>query len=162
MIRFLAISLLVFTFLASPLAEKEVRAEYGDKLMDNWSSASGMRPVVFPHWVHRIRVRCKVCHQDLGFKIMAGSNNIKMTEIIQGKYCGACHNGRVAWTSDYCDRCHTGAPLGPTIPDKDITLTTAPETRGYDLPKKATKASAAKQTAQKSRKKAVKKSLKKN
>jgi len=161
MIRFLTISLLVFTFFASPLVENDARAEYGDKVMNNWASASGMRPVVFPHWVHRIRVRCKVCHQDLNFKIMLGSNNIKMSDIIQGKYCGACHNGRVAWTADNCDRCHTGMPLGQTIPDKNLTLTTAPETKGYNLPKKNVK-KAVKKTAKKTRKRAVKKSLKKN
>ena len=53
-----------------------------------------MRPVVFPHWFHRIRFRCKVCHADLGFQFKAGGNDINMLKIIDGEYCGACHNGQ--------------------------------------------------------------------
>ena len=29
-----------------------VVAEYGDVLINNYSDAAGMRPVVFPHWFH--------------------------------------------------------------------------------------------------------------
>ena len=86
------------------------RAEYGDVLINNYSEAAGMRPVVFPHWFHRIRFRCKVCHADLGFKMEAGGNQINMLKIIDGEYCGACHNGEVAWSVETCDLCHSGMP----------------------------------------------------
>jgi len=91
-----------------------VAAEYGDVLINNYSDAAGMRPVVFPHWFHRIRFRCKVCHADLGFKMEAGGNQINMLKIIDGEYCGACHNGEVAWAVENCDVCHTGNPGQPT------------------------------------------------
>ena len=91
-----------------------VRAEYGDVVINNYSDDAGMRPVVFPHWFHRIRFRCKVCHADLGFKFEAGGNDINMLKIIDGEYCGACHNGEVAWSVESCDVCHTGAPGTPT------------------------------------------------
>lgn len=91
-----------------------VGAEYGDVLINNYSDAAGMRPVVFPHWFHRIRFRCKVCHADLGFKMEAGGNQINMLKIIDGEYCGACHNGEVAWAVENCDICHTGKPGQPT------------------------------------------------
>ena len=91
-----------------------VAAEYGDVLINNYSDAAGMRPVVFPHWFHRIRFRCKVCHADLGFKMEAGGNQINMLKIIDGEYCGACHNGEVAWAVENCDVCHTGIPGQPT------------------------------------------------
>jgi len=87
-----------------------VNAEYGDVLINNYSEAAGMRPVVFPHWFHRIRFRCKVCHADLGFKFEAGGNKINMLKIIDGEYCGACHNGEIAWAVESCDLCHTGMP----------------------------------------------------
>jgi len=86
------------------------RAEYGDVLINNFSETAGMRPVVFPHWFHRIRFRCKVCHADLGFQMQAGSNQINMLKIIDGEYCGACHNGEVAWSVETCDLCHSGMP----------------------------------------------------
>lgn len=89
-------------------------AEYGDVLINNYSDAAGMRPVVFPHWFHRIRFRCKVCHADLGFKMEAGGNKINMLKIIDGEYCGACHNGEVAWSVENCDVCHTGKQGLPT------------------------------------------------
>jgi len=102
-------------FILSSLATPTiVGAEYGDVLINNYSDAAGMRPVVFPHWFHRIRFRCKVCHADLGFKMEAGGNQINMLKIIDGEYCGACHNGEVAWAVENCDICHTGKPGQPT------------------------------------------------
>lgn len=86
------------------------RAEYGDVVINNYSDAAGMRPVVFPHWFHRVRFRCKVCHADLGFKFQAGGNQINMVKIIDGEYCGACHNGEVAWSVENCNLCHSGKP----------------------------------------------------
>jgi c(7)-type cytochrome triheme protein len=89
-------------------------AEYGDVVINEFSDEAGMRPVVFPHWFHRIRFRCKVCHGDLGFKFEAGGNGINMLKIIDGEYCGACHNGNVAWSIENCDLCHSGKPNTPT------------------------------------------------
>jgi c(7)-type cytochrome triheme protein len=88
----------------------DAQAEYGDVVINNYSDAAGMRPVVFPHWFHRIRYRCKVCHADLGFEFEAGGNEINMLKIIDGEYCGACHNGDVAWSIENCDLCHSGQP----------------------------------------------------
>jgi c(7)-type cytochrome triheme protein len=92
----------------------EARAEYGDVVINNYSDAAGMRPVVFPHWFHRIRFRCKVCHADLGFKFQAGGNEINMVKIIDGQFCGACHNGDIAWSVENCNLCHSANPKTPT------------------------------------------------
>jgi c(7)-type cytochrome triheme protein len=89
-------------------------AEYGDVVINNHSDGAGVRPVVFPHWFHRVRFRCKVCHSDLGFKFQAGGNDINMVKIIDGQFCGACHNGTVAWSVENCDLCHSGKPNTPT------------------------------------------------
>lgn len=102
---------LLLSLVATPTL---VDAEYGDVLINNYSDAAGMRPVVFPHWFHRIRFRCKVCHADLGFKMQAGGNQINMLKIIDGEYCGACHNGEVAWSVENCDVCHSGKAGEPT------------------------------------------------
>jgi c(7)-type cytochrome triheme protein len=92
----------------------DARAEYGDVVINNHSDKSGMRPVVFPHWFHRIRYRCKVCHADLGFKFKAGGNDINMVKVIDGQFCGACHNGEVAWSIENCNMCHSAKPGTPT------------------------------------------------
>jgi len=93
---------------------KDARAEYGDVVINNYSDGAGMRPVVFPHWFHRVRFRCKVCHADLGFKFQAGGNEINMVKIIDGQFCGACHNGDIAWSVENCNLCHSGKPNTPT------------------------------------------------
>jgi c(7)-type cytochrome triheme protein len=90
------------------------KAEYADVIINNYADAAGMRPVVFPHWFHRIRFRCKVCHADLGFKFKAGGNKITMAKIINGEYCGACHNGQISWSVENCNMCHSGIPGTPT------------------------------------------------
>lgn len=89
-------------------------AEYGDVVINNYADAAGMRPVVFPHWFHRVRFRCKVCHADLGFQFKAGGNEITMAKIVDGQFCGACHNGEVAWSVENCAMCHSGIPGTPT------------------------------------------------
>lgn len=101
-------------FVAGMLGGQVTYAEYGDVVINNYSDEAGMRPVVFPHWFHRIRFRCKVCHADLGFKFEAGGNDIDMLKIIEGEYCGACHDGNLAWSVENCDLCHSGKKGTPT------------------------------------------------
>lgn len=104
---------LVLTIL---LVSIESRAEYGDVVLNTYAEASGMKPVIFPHWFHRIRFTCKVCHADLGFKMKAGGNNIKMMDIMEGQFCGNCHSGEIAWGIENCDLCHSGkASMGTRV-----------------------------------------------
>lgn len=93
---------------------QDAQAEYGDVVINNHSDGAGMRPVIFPHWFHRVRFACKVCHADLGFKFKAGGNDINMVKIIDGQFCGACHNGEVAWSVENCNLCHSAKPGTPT------------------------------------------------
>lgn len=110
--RRLGVLSLIFALLAAlPVA---TQAEYADVVINRQAEKNGMRPVIFPHWFHRIRFRCKVCHAELGFKMRAGSNTITMTDIIEGKFCGACHNNDIAWSPENCDLCHSGKPGLPT------------------------------------------------
>ena len=113
--RFFRTAMLVMMILTAGFVDlRDARAEYGDVVINNYSDAAGMRPAVFPHWFHRIRFRCKVCHADLGFKFKAGGNEINMVKIIDGQYCGACHNGNIAWSVENCNLCHSGKPGTPT------------------------------------------------
>lgn len=103
-----AVAVLLSALLALGMAPSA--AEYGDVLINKRSEQEGMRPVVFPHWFHRIRFRCKVCHNELGFKMRAGGNDVLMADIIDGRFCGMCHNGQIAWSPENCDLCHSGIP----------------------------------------------------
>ncbi|MBI5888062.1 MAG: hypothetical protein HZB82_05035 [Deltaproteobacteria bacterium] len=93
-------------------------AEYADIVLNSKSESmqkAGVKPVVFPHWFHRIRFKCKVCHEDI-FILKKGANDINMTEIMNGNFCGKCHNGMVAWEPLYCDRCHSYTGDNPNAP----------------------------------------------
>ena len=86
-------------------------AEYGDivlgKKLESMEKA-GVKPVMFPHWFHRIRFKCKVCHEDI-FVLQRGANDINMMAIMNGEFCGKCHDGTKAFaTKDAksCNRCH--------------------------------------------------------
>lgn len=94
----------------SVFSSVQVSAEYADVVLNKYSDKEGVRPVIFPHWFHRIRYQCRVCHQELGFEMQVGSNEVTMEEIIDGKFCGACHNGETAWSVDNCDLCHSALP----------------------------------------------------
>lgn len=112
--RMLARFLLQFFLLMLSGALVPAGAEYADVVINKRSDEEGMRPVIFPHWFHRIRFRCKVCHHELGFKMRAGANDVLMADIIDGRFCGMCHNGDIAWGPDKCDLCHSGKPGLPS------------------------------------------------
>ena len=100
---------------------KVSQAEYGDVVLNSKSSSmrkASVKPVVFPHWFHRIRFKCKVCHEDI-FIIKKGANDINMSKIMRGEYCGKCHNGLIAWEPLYCDRCHSYTGNKPNAPTNE-------------------------------------------
>lgn len=101
---------MIGAFVAAALLYTETPgfAEYGDVVLNKRAEKEGVAPVVFPHWFHRIRFRCKVCHSELGFEMRVGSNQVTMEEIVKGKFCGACHNGEIAWSTENCRLCHSG------------------------------------------------------
>ena len=84
-----------------------IQAEYADVVLNKRSEEAGVRPVIFSHWFHRIRFRCVVCHGELDFEMRAGANQVTMDEITDGKFCGACHDGEIAWSVENCDLCHS-------------------------------------------------------
>jgi c(7)-type cytochrome triheme protein len=99
---------MILLVLLTLLVPSPVYAEYGDVVLNNRAEKAGVRPVVFPHWFHRIRFKCNVCHTEIGFKMRAGADDIHMTDIKDGKFCGACHNKQIAWGPEKCDLCHSG------------------------------------------------------
>lgn len=79
---------------------------------------AGLSPVLYPHWLHRIWFQCKVCHDDI-FAMKRSANNISQAKIVQGKQCGICHNGKMAFSAnEQCEKCHVaGKPEGRTLYD---------------------------------------------
>ena len=62
---------------------------------------------VFPHWRHRMMFTCNVCHPAI-FPMKGGETAVTMDDLQEGKYCGTCHNGKIAWGVGIstCARCH--------------------------------------------------------
>jgi c(7)-type cytochrome triheme protein len=84
--------------------------QYGNVVMRRRSVKAGMAPVVFSHWNHRAQYTCRVCHLELEFSMRSGDTGITRKQYLEGKYCGACHNGKTAFSvkddANQCGRCH--------------------------------------------------------
>jgi c(7)-type cytochrome triheme protein len=85
-------------------------ARYGNVTMRTRAKQAGMDPVIFPHWVHRARYTCRVCHLELNFGMKRGDTGITRAQYVKGKFCGVCHNGETAFgvqaADAQCHRCH--------------------------------------------------------
>lgn len=72
-----------------------------------------VKAVVFEHKIHIDQgLECDSCHDDL-FEMETGSAEAKddftMASLYKGKYCGACHDGDMAFASNTrCTVCHIG------------------------------------------------------
>ena len=97
------LTLMAFLPLSSGLAVE------GDIIFKRKDAEGGTPPAVFPHWFHRIRYKCYACHPSIT-EMKAGASNITMEAIQAGKFCGACHNNDIAWSTENCDLCHSGKP----------------------------------------------------
>jgi len=84
-------------------------AEYGDVVINNYSDAQACARWYFPTGSTASASAARSV-MPTRFKFKAGGNDINMYKIIEGKFCGACHNGNVAWSVKNCILCHSGKP----------------------------------------------------
>src|SRR5512139_1289203 len=84
--------------------------EFGNMLIDRTSTMNKVKPVTFSHWSHRRKYTCQVCHTELDFAFKTNLTEITEKENQAGKYCGACHDGKIAFghVKPNCDKCHNG------------------------------------------------------
>ena len=64
--------------------------------------------VLFSHEAHvdAAGVKCQECHKKL-YTNTKHHKTVSMKEMQKGKSCGACHNGKVAFSVKAdCERCH--------------------------------------------------------
>jgi c(7)-type cytochrome triheme protein len=83
-----------------------------------------VKSVTFSHKVHvdDKGLTCDMCHTRF-FEMKAlnaqESADFKMQALYDGKYCGACHNGTMAFASNTrCASCHTGVKGYKTAPSE--------------------------------------------
>ncbi len=104
----------------APPPPPEQPSDYGKVVIENYSSNTGLGPVVFDHWLHRSKFTCRLCHVDLGFAMQANGTGIAASSIREGRYCGACHDGKRLFegktifgscsaesNGKECNRCHS-------------------------------------------------------
>ncbi len=78
--------------------------------------------VIFSHKVHMDKgLSCEMCHNRL-FEMQAkkaqGNADFVMESLYQGKYCGACHNGSLAFAANTrCATCHIGVKGAKRLSD---------------------------------------------
>lgn len=66
----------------------------------------GMAPVRFPHKRHEDAVgKCNACHDHI-FKKKRNTSGITMKDNMEGRFCGICHTGEVAFPLFNCKKCH--------------------------------------------------------
>ncbi|MEH6814143.1 MAG: DUF1566 domain-containing protein, partial [Motiliproteus sp.] len=70
-----------------------------------FTDTATMPHVRFPHKLHSMWLACENCHDEF-FGTRKGQADISMESIYQGRHCGACH-GRVAFSPNSCERCHS-------------------------------------------------------
>ncbi len=96
-----------------PAEEQEPYDEdaYGPEAPIIWTKP--LKSVVFSHKEHTLAadLSCDDCHDEL-FEMEAGAaeeeDDFNMASLYEGNYCGACHDGSMAFASDsHCGSCHT-------------------------------------------------------
>lgn len=73
-----------------------------------------LKAVLFSHKGHveDLGLSCEMCHDGIfQMESLAAQkkSDFTMKSLYEGKYCGTCHNGSMAFASDtQCARCHIG------------------------------------------------------
>jgi c(7)-type cytochrome triheme protein len=68
--------------------------------------SSWMSKVLFSHKKHATWNGCEVCHPEIFPAVQKGVTKYTMFQIVNGQYCGVCHD-KVAFSLQDCQRCHT-------------------------------------------------------
>ena len=84
----------------------------GLKTRDITFKSKGVSDAVFSHKFHTEAFACKDCHTKV-YPYKAGAKHFSMAEMSKGKSCGACHDGKEAFTvAGSCNKCHKGYKPG--------------------------------------------------
>lgn len=96
---------------------------YGPEAPIVWTKP--LKSVIFNHKEHTLAadLSCDDCHDEL-FEMEAGAaeenDDFNMASLAEGNYCGACHDGSMAFTSEsHCGSCHT-SPEEPVVWTKPV------------------------------------------
>jgi c(7)-type cytochrome triheme protein len=88
------------------------RCHKGLKPKEITFTLKGVTPATFSHAFHTQAYGCKDCHtKTFPYKTVVGKAS--MDDMVKGKSCGTCHNGKDAFASSGdCGKCHKGMKPG--------------------------------------------------
>ena len=91
------------------------RCHKGLKPKEITFNLKGVTPATFSHTFHTQAYSCKDCHtKTFPYKTVVGKAT--MADMVKGKSCGTCHNGKEAFASSGdCGKCHKGMKPGTII-----------------------------------------------
>jgi len=74
------------------------------------AKGSNLGPVTFSHEAHATqqKLKCTDCHTKI-FKMKKGGTKMTQASFAEGKYCGACHDGKKSFSATAkadCAKCH--------------------------------------------------------
>jgi len=108
------IAFLMIIALAALLVFSIGQAIANDDFPDDFIYTEPVTGVIFSHNYHvnEAGMDCESCHDDV-FQMEALSSqqepDFNMLALSQGRYCGACHDGEMAFDSNSrCASCHIG------------------------------------------------------
>ena len=111
------VTMMVFSAVLFFCGGQAVGEEYDEETYGPEAPIIFVKPVKavdFSHKVHTMGagLECDSCHDDL-FKMEAGvaeqNDDFTMASLYDGNYCGACHDGDMAFASNKrCTACHIG------------------------------------------------------
>lgn len=88
------------------------RCHKGLKPKDINFNLKGVSTATFSHSFHTQAYGCKDCHTKI-FPFKAVVGKATMNDMVNGKSCGVCHNGKDAFASTGdCNKCHKGLKPG--------------------------------------------------
>ena len=109
---FLVVALFVIAGPVNGEEEEYDEDTYGPEAPVVWTKP--LKAVAFYHKTHTMDagLECDSCHDEL-FEMAAGTaeenDDFTMASLYEGKYCGACHDGDMAFASNTrCATCHIG------------------------------------------------------
>jgi c(7)-type cytochrome triheme protein len=112
------LAILIFAWMepAEPALGAQDEKHGGDIVFEVKKNRQNLQHVLFSHDLHiESGHKCTDCHNDKVFKRerKLGVNSFTMDDVMKGKACGACHDGKtvVKGTTVYgprnnCQRCH--------------------------------------------------------
>jgi len=106
--RALIISICILALMALSVAYAQQKKVGGGEI--NYEAKGTPGPVLFSHETHvnQYKAKCTDCHTKI-FKMKKESSKMTQALFAEGKFCGACHDGKKAFSAVAkadCQKCH--------------------------------------------------------